>query len=33
MVKERLTPAQVEECFDIKHHLKNLGHTFEKLGI
>jgi len=33
IVKERLTPAQIAHCFDIQYHLKNLAHTFEKLGI
>jgi adenylosuccinate lyase len=32
-VQEYLTPAEVEEIFDIRHHLKNLDHTFRVLGI
>jgi adenylosuccinate lyase len=32
-VRERLTPEQVAHCFDMQRHLKNLAHTFEKLGI
>ena len=33
LIKERLTPEQIAAAFDIHHHLKNLQHTFEKLGI
>ena len=33
LIKERLTPEQISEAFDINHHLKNLQHTFDKLGI
>ncbi len=33
VVRERLTPAQVEECFDVRLHLRHLQHTFEKLGV
>jgi adenylosuccinate lyase len=32
-VKERLSTQDVDHCFDVQHHLKNLGHTFELLGI
>jgi adenylosuccinate lyase len=32
-VKERLSTQEIDHCFDIQHHLKNLGHTFELLGI
>ncbi len=32
-VKERLTSADVEHAFDLKHHLQNLAHTFEVLDI
>ncbi len=32
-VKERLTQQQVAECFDIKHHLQHVGHTFERVGV
>src|SRR5262249_23940475 len=33
VVKERLTTEQISHAFDMKYHLKNLSHTFEKLGI
>ncbi len=33
LIKERLTSEQIAAAFDIDHHLKNLPHTFEKLGI
>ncbi len=33
VVKERLTPEQVHHAFDLQHHLKNLQHTFDELGI
>jgi adenylosuccinate lyase len=33
VVRERLTPEQIEACFDIQHHLRHLEYTFEKLGI
>jgi len=32
-VKERLTPDEVEEIFSLKHHLRNVGHTLEAVGI
>lgn len=32
-VKERLTEEQIVHAFDVQYHLKNLSHTFEKLGI
>lgn len=33
IVLEKLTREKVERCFDVRHHLKHLQHTFEKLGI
>ena len=33
LIKERLTPEHIATAFDLDHHLKNLSHTFEKLGI
>jgi adenylosuccinate lyase len=33
LIKERLTPEQIDHAFDIAHHLKNLRYTFEKLDI
>jgi adenylosuccinate lyase len=33
LVQERLTPEQIEEVFDIRHHLQNLEYTYELLGI
>lgn len=32
-VKARLTPEQLDECFDYKAHLRNLKVVFERLGI
>ncbi|HLV81601.1 MAG TPA: adenylosuccinate lyase, partial [Chthonomonadaceae bacterium] len=33
VVKERLTPQELDHIFDMAYHLKNLEHTFEVLGI
>ena len=33
LIKERLTAEEIAHAFDIDYHLKNLRHTFEKLGI
>jgi adenylosuccinate lyase len=33
LVKERLTPEEIDHAFDIRRHLQNLQHTFDKLGI
>ncbi len=33
VVQQKLTPEQVDQCFDVRYHLKHLQHTFEKLGI
>lgn len=33
VVGEKLTSEQVDHCFDVRYHLKNLSATFEKLGI
>jgi len=33
VVREKLTPEEVERCFDVRYHLKHLRHTFERLGI
>jgi adenylosuccinate lyase len=33
LVKERLSGEEIAHCFDVQYHLKNLQHTFEKLGI
>jgi adenylosuccinate lyase len=32
-VKQRLSNEDLNHCFDVQYHLKNLLHTFEKLGI
>ncbi|MEB3211103.1 MAG: adenylosuccinate lyase, partial [Leptolyngbyaceae bacterium] len=32
-VKERLSEAQVHECFDPKHHLQNLEKIYARLNI
>ncbi|HSV72396.1 MAG TPA: adenylosuccinate lyase [Chthonomonadales bacterium] len=32
-VRGRLTEEQVAACFDVRHHLRHLDHTFQKLGI
>jgi adenylosuccinate lyase len=32
-VRRLLDAAQIEECFDIRRHLRHLDHTFAKLGI
>jgi adenylosuccinate lyase len=32
-VKDRLSPEEISQCFDVKYHLKNLQSTFDKLGI
>jgi adenylosuccinate lyase len=33
VVKERLSPHDIDHAFDIEYHLKHLTHTFEVLGI
>ena len=33
VVRERLTPQQVDECFDIQRHLRHVEHTFERVGV
>lgn len=33
IVQEHLTPDEVEKAFDIRHHLKHIDHTFERLGL
>jgi adenylosuccinate lyase len=32
-VRAKLSPEEIERCFDLRHHLRNLDHTFEQLGI
>lgn len=32
-VNRHLTKEEIERCFDVRYHLKNLEHTFELLGI
>jgi adenylosuccinate lyase len=32
-VKQRLSSHEIDHAFDVQYHLKNLSHTFEKLGI
>jgi adenylosuccinate lyase len=32
-VKARLSSQELDHAFDVQYHLKNLRHTFEKLGI
>jgi adenylosuccinate lyase len=32
-VKERLSAEEIAHAFDVQYHLKNLKHTFDKLGI
>lgn len=32
-VHAHLTPEQIEQCFDVRYHLKHLHETFERLGI
>jgi adenylosuccinate lyase len=32
-IAERLSPAEIDACFDLSHHLRNLEHTFAALGI
>lgn len=33
LVRDRLTKEQLDNCFDVRHHLRHLGHTFELVGI
>ncbi len=33
VVCEKLTSEQLDHCFDMRYHLKNLSATFEKIGI
>jgi adenylosuccinate lyase len=33
MVMEKLTTAELDDCFDIKHHLKHVNDIFAKLGL
>ena len=30
---ERPSAQEVDHCFDVQYHLKNLQHTFEVMGI
>jgi adenylosuccinate lyase len=32
-VRARLSPEEIERCFDLDHHLRNVEHTFQALGI
>ncbi len=32
-VTSRLSPNELDECFDLKHHLRNVGKIFERLGL
>jgi adenylosuccinate lyase len=32
-VRAKLSAEEVERCFDLRHHLRNLEHTFSELGI
>ena len=32
-VVEHLSPEEVETAFDVRHHLKHIDHTFERLGL
>jgi adenylosuccinate lyase len=32
-VRQYLSAEEIERCFDVRYHLKNLEHTFELLGI
>jgi adenylosuccinate lyase len=32
-VRDRLTKEQLDDCFDVRHHLRNLDHTFDQVGI
>jgi hypothetical protein len=32
-VQALLTEDEVSRCFDVNHHLANLAHTWEQLGI
>jgi len=32
-IRERLDARALAQCFDLSHHLKNLSHTFQRLGI
>jgi adenylosuccinate lyase len=33
VVQQHLSPEQIDACFDVRHHLQNLDHTFQLLGI
>jgi adenylosuccinate lyase len=32
-VRALLSPEEIDACFDLAHHLRNLEHTFQQLGI
>ncbi len=32
-VTSRLSPAELDECFDLQHHFRNVGTVLERLGI
>ena len=32
-VNRYLSTEEIERCFDVRYHLKNLEHTFELMGI
>uniref|UniRef100_UPI0036F2171D adenylosuccinate lyase n=1 Tax=Trichocoleus desertorum TaxID=1481672 RepID=UPI0036F2171D len=32
-VTERLSPEEIEECFNPQHHLRHLDHVYQRLGI
>ncbi|HET7656697.1 MAG TPA: adenylosuccinate lyase, partial [Bacillales bacterium] len=32
-ITEKLTPAEIEDCFDYSYHLKNVDMIFERLGL
>src|SRR5690625_3141624 len=33
VVAEKLTPEELEDCFDHSYHLKNVDHIFDRLGL
>ena len=33
VIQEKLTKAELEECFDYTYHLKNVDYIFERLGL
>jgi adenylosuccinate lyase len=32
-IREKLSEAELAECFDIRHHMRHLERVYERLGI